>query len=94
MNVFPKNAIYDTEIIFHFLHILFAEVRSMAIVKVKQIRTRMDVTLRELEELSGLSKSAISRIERNEVSPTLYELELIGNALKINPYYLFKFTKV
>lgn len=66
----------------------------MAIVKVKQIRTRMDVTLRELEELSGLSKSAISRIERNEVSPTLYELELIGNALKINPYYLFKFTKV
>ena len=93
MNVLPKNVIHADEIIFRFLHILIAEVRSMAIVRVKQIRTRKDISLRELEELSGLSKSAISRIERGEVSPTLYELELIANALKINPYYLFKFTK-
>lgn len=65
----------------------------MAIIKLKEIRTQMNITLIELEELSGISKSALSRIERGEVSPTIYELERIAMALKINPYELFKFTK-
>jgi len=51
------------------------------------------MTLIELEKLSGISRSTISRIERGKVSPTIYELECIAKALEINPYDLFKFTK-
>ncbi|MDY4080140.1 MAG: helix-turn-helix transcriptional regulator [Candidatus Metalachnospira sp.] len=65
----------------------------MAIIKLKEIRTKKNMTLIELEKLSGISRSTISRIERGKVSPTIYELECIAKALEINPYDLFKFTK-
>ncbi len=66
----------------------------MVKIMLKKVRTNINISLRELEELCGLSKSAISRIERKEVSPTLDEIDCIAKALKINPYNLFKFTKL
>lgn len=64
----------------------------MAVINLRKIRIIKNITLAELEELSGISRSTISRIERGEVSPTLDELEFIAKALKINPYSLFRFT--
>ncbi|MCJ7856254.1 helix-turn-helix domain-containing protein [Lachnospiraceae bacterium NSJ-143] len=43
--------------------------------------------------MSGIGHSTISRIENEEISPTLYEIEKIAHALKISPYELFDFTR-
>ena len=59
----------------------------------KKIRLNSNITLRQLEAMSGIGHSTISRIENEEISPTLYEIENIAHALKISPYELFDFTR-
>lgn len=44
-------------------------------------RNKKDVTLIELSELTGISKSTLNNIENGRVSPTIEQLEIIAKAL-------------
>ena len=54
-----------------------------------QARTKRGLTLRKLEELTGISRTTLNDIENGKVSPTLWELETIARALdmKISELY-------
>lgn len=49
--------------------------------KIKKIRQEKKITLQELADLSGVSKSMISKIEREEKKPTLQVAAQIAEAL-------------
>ena len=55
-----------------------------------KVRNEKDVTLKELSLRTGISKSALQRIESGEVSPTLETLEIIAEALGVRVTDLFK----
>ncbi len=50
--------------------------------RLKELRTSLNVSQKELSEQTGLSLRTIQRIENNEVKPSLYSLKVIGEALK------------
>lgn len=52
-------------------------------VKTWEARTAKGITLKQLEEMSGISKTAINNIENGKTSPTLYQLEAIAKALDV-----------
>ncbi len=53
------------------------------------VRTQKGYTLKQLEKLSGVSKSTIDNIENGITSPTLYQLELLAKALDVKITDLF-----
>lgn len=55
----------------------------------RKTRLEKGLTLRQLEGATGLSKSALSRIERGEVEPTLLEMEMIAKGLHTKITKLF-----
>ncbi|ENZ12838.1 hypothetical protein HMPREF1082_03077 [[Clostridium] clostridioforme 90A7] len=63
----------DVEIIFH----------------IKEVRKEKNITLRELSEKSGISKSEISFIENGQRDPTLHTMCLLSLALGVPPAKLF-----
>jgi len=50
--------------------------------RLKEIRTSLNCSQKELSEKTGLTLRTIQRIENNEVKPSLYSLKVIGGALK------------
>jgi transcriptional regulator with XRE-family HTH domain len=52
--------------------------------RLKEIRTSLNCSQKELSEKTGLTLRTIQRIENNEVKPSLYSLKVIGGALKID----------
>lgn len=50
--------------------------------RLKEIRTGLNISQKELSEKTGLTFRTIQRIENNEVKPSLYSLKVIGEALK------------
>lgn len=52
-------------------------------------RVERRLSLRELEKLSGVSKSALNNFENNKRSPTLSNLESISKALNVKVKDLF-----
>jgi len=50
--------------------------------RLKELRTSMNCSQKELSEKTGLTLRTIQRIENNEVKPSLYSLKMIGEALK------------
>ena len=56
----------------------------------REIREERKLSLRQMEILAGLSKSALSRIEKGEVSMTFHEAELIAEGLHIGIVDLFE----
>jgi transcriptional regulator with XRE-family HTH domain len=52
--------------------------------RLKELRTNLNYSQKELSEKTGLTLRTIQRIENNEVKPSLHSLKLIGNALKTN----------
>ena len=58
-------------------------------VKTWEARTVKGITLKQLEELSGISKTAINNIENGKTSPTLHQLEAIAKALDVRITDLF-----
>ena len=50
--------------------------------RLKELRTGLNYTQKELAEKTGLTLRTIQRIENNEVKPSLYSLKVIGEALK------------
>ena len=57
--------------------------------KVWQLRTQRGLTLRQLEKLSGISKSQLNAIENGQANPTVYTLERIADALGVQLIELF-----
>ena len=50
--------------------------------RLKELRTSLNCSQKELSEQTGLTLRTIQRIENNEVNPSLYSLKVIGEALK------------
>jgi transcriptional regulator with XRE-family HTH domain len=57
--------------------------------KIREVRERRGIILREVAEKAGLSESLISQIERNKVSPAIDTLLKIVDILDIDLDYLF-----
>jgi transcriptional regulator with XRE-family HTH domain len=58
--------------------------------RLKEMRTGLNISQKELSEKTGLTLRTIQRIENNEVKPSLYSLKMIGEALKTD---VFEFAK-
>lgn len=54
-----------------------------------QIRYQMNMSLEQLSQLSGISKSHIGKVERGERTPTLPVAYAICKALKKSIYEVF-----
>lgn len=54
-----------------------------------QVRTDRHLTLKQLEALTGISKSTLNTIENGITSPTLRQLEAIAAALDVKITDLF-----
>jgi transcriptional regulator with XRE-family HTH domain len=50
--------------------------------RLKELRTSLNSSQKELSEQTGLTLRTIQRIENNEVKPSLYSLKVMGVALK------------
>lgn len=58
--------------------------------KVWQLRTAKGYSLRELEEISGVSKTTINNIENGKTNPTIETLLLLAKALDVELSALFE----
>ncbi len=58
--------------------------------KVWQLRTAKGYSLRELEEISGVSKTTINNIENGKANPTIETLRLLAKALNVELSALFE----
>ena len=63
----------------------------MAKIKLGTVRNSKGYSIRKLVGLSGVSKSTIQKIERNDCSPTVNTIEKLANALEVNPMDLIDF---
>ncbi|MDR0879001.1 MAG: XRE family transcriptional regulator [Treponema sp.] len=57
--------------------------------KIRAIRERRGLTLREVALKAGVSESLVSQIERNKVSPAIDTLLALADALDLDLEYLF-----
>lgn len=55
-----------------------------------QARTEKNLTLKQLEALTGIGKTTLNNIENGLVSPTLWQLETIARALDTTISNLFE----
>ncbi|MFM1934601.1 MAG: hypothetical protein RL360_1482 [Bacteroidota bacterium] len=58
--------------------------------RLKELRTSLNYSQKDLSEQTGLTLRTIQRIENNEVKPSLYSLKMLGEALKTD---LSEFSK-
>lgn len=58
---------------------------------VYEVRCRRNLSIRQLEQLSGVSKSTINNIENGRYDPTIRTLCLLAGALKVQPERLFQY---
>ena len=58
--------------------------------KIRLVRERRGMTLKEVGTEANVSESLVSQIERNKVSPSVDTLMAITDALDIDPEYLFR----
>ncbi len=54
-----------------------------------QARHKRGITLKQLEEMTGIGKTTLNNIENGLVSPTLRQLEAIARALDVKMTDLF-----
>ena len=54
-----------------------------------QARHKRGITLKQLEEMTGIGKTTLNNIENGLVSPTLRQLEAIARALEVRMTDLF-----
>ena len=50
--------------------------------RLKETRTSLKISQKELSEQTGLTQRTIQRIENNEVKPSLYSVKVLGEVLK------------
>jgi transcriptional regulator with XRE-family HTH domain len=57
--------------------------------KIRSVRERRSLTLKEVADRAGVSESLVSQIERNRVSPAIDTLLALADAVDIDLEYLF-----
>ena len=57
--------------------------------KIREVRKRRNLTQIELAKLTGISKSSISRYEREDLWPNMLEMEWIALAMDVKITDLF-----
>jgi transcriptional regulator with XRE-family HTH domain len=57
--------------------------------KIREVRERKNITLKDVAALAGVSESLVSQIERNKVSPSIDTLLTIADVLGIDHEFLF-----
>ena len=60
----------------------------------KDVRSQKKISLRQLEALSGISKSQISDVENETSIPTIYTLCLLAVALDVQPEELYTYKVI
>lgn len=65
----------------------------MLVLKIKEIRLKRNLTQEELAKLSGISKSYIGDLERNEKEPTISILCRLADVLEVDIKDLFTYKK-
>lgn len=55
-------------------------------------RMKKGLTIRDLERLSGVSRSQINKIENNLTHPTVYVLCRLAVALDVQPTHLYRLS--
>ena len=63
------------------------------IFRLYEFRTKKRLTIRQLEELSGVGKTTINYIENGKANPTIYVICQLAEALECSPYDLFYIEK-
>jgi transcriptional regulator with XRE-family HTH domain len=58
--------------------------------KIREVRKRKRMTIRQVAEAAGVSESLISQIERNRISPAIDTLLRIIDILGIDPDFIFR----
>lgn len=58
--------------------------------KVQDYRNEKDISIKKLSELTGITSSMISQIERNQVNPSINTIKNIANELDIPLFYFFQ----
>jgi len=58
--------------------------------KIRRIRKRKGMTMKQVSQLAGISESMISQIECNRISPAIDTLLTVADILNIDMDYLFK----
>jgi len=62
--------------------------------KIKLIRFQKNISQEKLSELSNISRSVMGKIERGEISTTLYSVEKIAKALNVTISQIFDFSDI
>jgi transcriptional regulator with XRE-family HTH domain len=62
--------------------------------RLKEIRTSLNISQKELSEQTGLTLRTIQRIENNEVKPSLYSVKVLGEVLKTDFSKLVKTSEI
>ena len=65
----------------------------MLVLKIKEIRLKRNLTQEKLAKLSGISKSYIGDLERNEKEPTISILCRLAEGLQVDIKDLFTYKK-
>ena len=60
-------------------------------IRLREVRTGRHLTIIELAELSGVSKSHISEIENGKQIPSIHILCLLAAALEVKPEELYTY---
>jgi transcriptional regulator with XRE-family HTH domain len=71
-------------VIYTLRHTIFGDNKMEIKILLKEIREEKNITLRKLSEVTGISKSHLSYIERGEREPTLSVVVRIALALNID----------
>lgn len=58
--------------------------------KIKDIRTKMGITLEEASQRTGLARSTLSKIENEQISPTFQAMQKLASGLQIDMPQLFE----
>lgn len=61
--------------------------------KLREVRERKNITLKDVAALAGVSESLVSQIERNKVSPSIDTLLTLADVLGVDHEYLFSAYK-
>ena len=64
-------------------------IKLKIIYKVYDYRTKANISVRELSQISGVGKSTINRIESDSANPTVEVICRLAIALNCSPYDLF-----
>lgn len=55
-----------------------------------EVRTKLGLTLIDLEKMTGINKSSLNNYENGKTSPNLIQLEKIAKALNVKMNELFE----